>query len=90
LIASAAALDDQLQHAVELRLRADRAGDRGRRLEALHDLLELVAPLPQALVEVRVLDRDGGPIGQDDGGLRAGIRRSERSTACSDTRRRAR
>ena len=39
----AAALDDQLEHAVDLGLGADGAGDRGRRLEAVDGALELVA-----------------------------------------------
>ena len=55
------ALDDQLEDAVEVGLAAERARDRGRRLEPADGALELVAALLERLVEPRVLDRDRRP-----------------------------
>jgi hypothetical protein len=60
----APALNDQLEHPIELGIEADRARDRRRGLEAAHGALELGATLLGALVEARVVDRDGGPLRQ--------------------------
>jgi hypothetical protein len=62
----AAALDDELEHAVELGLAPHRARDRGRGLEAAHGALELGAAGVHGAVQARVLDRDRRPVGEDD------------------------
>ena len=59
------ALDDQLEHPVEVDLAADGAGDRRGRLEPAHRPLELVAARLGRPVEPRVLDRDRRPVGED-------------------------
>ena len=58
----AAALDDELEHAVEVGLAADRAGDRGGRLQAADGALRLGAAARRVLVEASVLDRQGRPV----------------------------
>jgi hypothetical protein len=70
----APALDDELEHAVEVGLAADRAGDRRGRLEAEHGTLERGPALLGALVEPRVLDRDARPVGEDHDRLLVGAR----------------
>ncbi len=75
----APALDDQLEHAVEVGLAADRARDRGRRLEPAHGRLELVPAALGGLVEAGVLDRDPGPLGEDHDRVLVG--RRERGAA---------
>ena len=71
-----AALDDQLEHAVEVGLAADREGDRGRRLEPADGPREL-GPAPLALLVVaRVLDRDGRPRREHDDRILVGLRRT--------------
>ena len=55
------ALRDQLEHALELRLAADRAGDLRGRLECADRPLELGAALIGLAVQPRVLDRDRRP-----------------------------
>ena len=69
----AAALDEQLQDAVEVRLAPERAGDRRRRLQRRDRPLELVAALAHVAVEPGVVDRDAGPLGQDDERLLVGL-----------------
>ena len=44
---------------------ADRHGDVARRLEAAHRLLELLAAVLAGLVQARVVDRHGRPVGED-------------------------
>ena len=60
------ALDDQLQHAVEVGHAAERAADLGRGLQAAHRAFELVAALADGAVQARVADRDRGPVGEHD------------------------
>ena len=74
----AAALDDQLQHPLEVGLDADRAGDRGGRLEPAHSPLELLAPPFDPVVEAGVVDRDRRPLGQHDDRLLVGSSNSAR------------
>ena len=69
----APALDQQLEDALELRLASDRASDRGRRLERRDRALELVAPGGDTAVQPRVVDRDRGPVRQDDERLLVGL-----------------
>ena len=68
------ALDDQLEDAVEVGLAAERLRDRHRRVEPAHGALEVVAALLDRRVEARVVDRDRGPVGEDDRGLLVGRR----------------
>ena len=60
-----AALDDRLQDSIEVCLAADRAGDLGRCLEAADGALEVVALSLDVFVETSVVDRDRGPLGED-------------------------
>ena len=60
------ALDDELEHAVEVGHAAERAADLGRRLEAADRALELVAALAHRAVQARVGDRDRRPVGEHD------------------------
>ena len=69
----APALDDQLEHAVEIGLGAERAGDRRGRLEPLDGALELGRAFERDLVEARVVDRDRGPVGEHAGDVQVGI-----------------
>ena len=68
-----AALDDDLEDAVEVGLAADRAGDLGRRFEPVHGALHLVAAALHAAVEAGVLDRDRRPLGEDHRRLLVGL-----------------
>ena len=61
----APALDDQLEHPVQVRLEADRARDRGRRLQAADRSLELDAPARLGFVQAGVVDRDRRPFRED-------------------------
>ena len=61
-----AALDDQLEHAVQVGLKPDGSRDSGGRLEPPHGPLELAAAPLHVLIETCVVDRDGRPLGQDD------------------------
>ena len=65
----AAALGDELEHPAQVRLGAERAGDRHRRLERGDGALELVAAVELAAVEVGVVDRDRRPVGEHEQGL---------------------
>jgi hypothetical protein len=65
----ATALGDELEHPVEIRLAADRPRDRRRRLESRDRALERIAPLLHAAIQARVLDRDGGPLGEHHDGV---------------------
>ncbi len=65
----APALGDQLEHGLELHLRADGDGDRARGLQAAGRVLELVAARGDGLVQAGVLDRDRRPRGEDHDGL---------------------
>ena len=69
-----AALGDELEDAVEVGLGAERAGDRHRRLERGDGPLELVAAVALAAVEVGVVDRDRGPVGEHEQRLLVGRR----------------
>ena len=60
-----AALGDELEHVLELHLRADRDGDRARGLQAPRRVLELVAARRDRFVQARVLDRDRRPRRED-------------------------
>ena len=62
----APALDDQLEHAIELGLAAQRHCDRQRRLQPAHGTLELGAPALGGLEEARVLDPHARPRGECD------------------------
>ena len=66
-------LGDQLQHAPEVALGADRNHDVARRLEAMHRPLELLAPSLRDLVEPGVRDRGRRPSGQDPGSILVGF-----------------
>ena len=66
-------LDDQLEDAVEVRLPAEGLRDRHRRVEAADRALELVAAALDGRVEPRVVDRDRGPVGEDDDRLLVGV-----------------
>ena len=68
-----AALHDQLQHPLEIGLRADRAGDHGRRLEPAHRPLQLRVPCLQRGIEAGVVDRDCRPVGQHHDGLHVAL-----------------
>ena len=63
------ALDDQLQHPIEVGLASDRHSDGRRRLEALYGALELIATLLRVGVEAGVVDGDRRPVGEDGQGL---------------------
>ncbi len=69
----AAALDHDLEDAVEVGLAADRAGDLGRRFKSVHGALHLVAAALHAAVEAGVLDRDRRPLGEDHRRLFVGL-----------------
>ena len=69
----AAALDQQLEDALEVGLAADRPRDRRRRLERRDGPLELVAARGDAAVQARVLDRDRRPVGEHDERLLVGL-----------------
>ena len=64
-----AALDDQLEHAVQVGHAAHRVGDVPRRLERAHGALELQAAALAALVQAGVVDRSGRPLGEHHHGL---------------------
>ena len=61
---SAPALDDQLEHALQIGLEADRPRDRRGRLEPSNGSLQIRAAARDVLVQARVVDRDRGPLGQ--------------------------
>ena len=65
----AAALGDQLEHRVEQELPADRHRHVARGLQPAHRALELLAAMLADFEQARVVDRDGRPVGEDDGGL---------------------
>ncbi len=58
---SASALDDQVQHAGDVGLAADGAGDVDRGLGSSQRLLDLGLALAQGRIQAGVLDRDPGP-----------------------------
>ena len=68
-----AALDQQLEDPLEVGLPTDGPGDRGRRLQRRDSAFELVAAGGDAAVQPRVLDRDRGPVGEDDERLLVGL-----------------
>jgi hypothetical protein len=57
----------ELQHALEVGHTAERAADLGRGLEAPDRALELVPALAHGAIQARVVDRDRGPVAEDDG-----------------------
>ena len=67
------ALDDELEHRVDVGLAAERQRDVHHRRERRDALLELVAPTGDALVDASVLDRDRGPAGERDEGVLVGL-----------------
>ena len=69
----APALDDQLEHALEIGVAAHRQRDRLRGLQAAHGALELTAALLGVLVEAGVLDRDPRPASQHDDRVLIGL-----------------
>ena len=74
----APALDDQLEHAVEVRLAADCAGDGGGRLEPPDGALGLRPAVCRVLVQAGVLHRQRGPVGRGSPPLSRPPRRTAR------------
>ena len=70
----AAPLDDQLKHAPERYLAADRDGDVARGLQPADRLLELVAAPLADLIQPGVLDRHGRPPREHHDSLLVGLR----------------
>ena len=69
----AGTLDDEVKQDLQVRLRADRAGDGRGRLQSAIRPLERIASRGFGAIESRVLHRDGSPGGEDHDRLLIGL-----------------